>query len=241
MRCLVCGETLEKDRAWEHIRAVHLSPLGLTQEMILEHARKTAHPLQIKTAYLTCINLQEKVIYFSLDNAELLIAFAAAHRAIPWTDIVEWQILHEKGHLACLGQYEPLYPVRPMVLINAEDYYINRYLIPETYWPVCLMNARCATAIRNLAPLPHNLRDPYYYCTLATFIAYEAVTFGDIHFLTSREARLVNTISAIFKQIKEVKDIPGASQEISQVFDRIQSPGGARLHLQRKRDLPPGH
>jgi hypothetical protein len=221
MQCLVCGERLARDGAWEHIRAVHLGPLGLTQEKILAHARQTAQPLEIKTAYLTCINLRERVIYFSVDNAELLIAFAAAHGPLPWMDIVEWQVLHEKGHLACLGRYEPLGPVNPAVLANAEDYYINRHLLPDKYWPVCVINARCATVIRNIAPVPPNLRDAYYYCTLATFLAYEAVTLADLHFLTPKEAGLVQTISRIFKKIKEVEDIPGASQEIGEILDGL--------------------
>lgn len=218
MRCLVCGEVMDSGLGWDHIRSVHLAPLNLTQEMILAHAQKIAQPLEIKTAYITCLKLPEKIIYFSLDNAELLIAYANEKNQIPWTDIVEWQILHEKGHLTLGGLYEPPPGVRPAIIQNAEDYYINRYLIPENYWPVCLANARCATAIRNLAPVPSRLRDSYFYLTLATFLAYEAVTFPDIIFLQSWEARYVDLISNLFRKIQNSKDISLVSKKIEGVF-----------------------
>lgn len=226
MRCLACGATLEGKDNWEHIRAVHLQPLGVTQEKILAHAREAAQPLEIKTAQVTCISLKDNIIYFSIDNAELLIAFAQEHGPIPWTEIVEWQILHEKGHLSCRSLYEISGPGRPYVLVNAEDYYINRYLLPEKYWRVCLLNARCATAIRNIAPLPYNMRDGYYYCTLATFLAYEAVTFADIHFLKASEARFTEIISRFLRKVNEAKDIPLISLEIGQVFARLYPPAG---------------
>jgi len=211
---------------WEHIRAVHLEPLGLTQEEILVHARDCARPLDFKTAYITCINLRDNTIYFSLDNAELLIAFAQEHGRIPWRDIVAWQILHEKGHAACRQLYEPPPAARLYILCNGEDYYINRYLIPARYWPVCLANARCAVAIRTIAPLPHELRDGYYYCTLATFLAYDAITMADIHFLKSEEARFTGIISRFFRKILGPEDISWVSNEIAQVFDRLSPPPG---------------
>lgn len=226
MRCLVCSEIIAEGRGWEHIRAVHLEPLGLTQEKILEHARKIAQPLEVKTAYLTCINLKENVIYFSLDNAELLIAFAKEHGNVPWMDIVEWQMLHEKGHITCQGLYGPPELIKPAVLLNAEDYYINKHLIPEKYWQACIMNARCATEIRNITPLPDDMRDTYYYCTLATFLAYEAVTFEDISFLKPQEARFVQITSGMFRRIKVVEDIPMVAQEIGEAFARLFPPPG---------------
>lgn len=208
MRCLACGAELAKPLVWDHIRAVHLAPLDLTQEKILAQAQEIAHPLQIKTAHLTCLKLPEKIIYYSLDNAELLIAYAAANSRIPWTDIVAWQILHEKGHLILQGQYEPPREVRPAVLVNAEDYYINRHLIPEKYWPVCLLNARCAVTIRALAPVPPRLRDAYFYLTLATFLAYDAVTLADAPFLDAREAKVAATLALLFREITAIEDLP---------------------------------
>ena len=100
MKCLVCGEIIEGEKSWEHVRSVHLQPIGLTQEKIIEHARKIADPLEVESAYLTCINLREKIILISPVNTALLIAFASEHGDIPWTEVVEWQILHEKAHLS---------------------------------------------------------------------------------------------------------------------------------------------
>ncbi len=214
MRCLVCGAELELQQGWDHIRQVHLAPLDLTPEKILEQAQRIAHPVEIKTANLTCVKLPEKVIYFSVDNAELLIAYAAAHGRIPWRDVVAWQILHEKGHLALLGRYEPPQGVRPAVVLNAEDYYINCYLIPEQYWPVCLANARCAVAIRNFAPMPLRLLDAYFYLTLAVFLACRAVTVADLSFLNRRETDFVATIAPLMKKIRDLQDIPRISLEV---------------------------
>jgi hypothetical protein len=214
MRCLVCGAELEPQAGWDHIRTVHLAPLDLTPEKILKQAQKIAHPVELKTADLTCVKLPEKIIYFSIDNAELLIAYATAHGNIPWTDVVAWQILHEKGHLDLLGRYEPPQGVRLAVVLNAEDYYINRYLIPEKYWPVCLANARCAVAIRNFAPMPLRLRDAYFYLTLAVFLACGAVTVADLPFLNRRETDFVATISPLIKKIRDSQDIPRVSLEV---------------------------
>jgi hypothetical protein len=214
MRCLVCGAELEPQQSWDHIRTVHLASLDLTPERILEQARRIAHPVEIKTANLTCVKLPEKVIYFSLDNAELLIAYAAEHGQINWMDVVTWQILHEKGHLALLGNYEPPQGVRPAVVLNAEDYYINRYLIPEQYWPVCLANARCAVTIRNFAPMPLRLRDAYFYLTLAVFLACQAVTVANLPFLNRREADFVTTIFPLMKKIRDSQDIPRVCLEV---------------------------
>jgi hypothetical protein len=214
MRCLVCGAELEPHQGWDHIRTVHLASLDLTPEKILEQARSIAHPVEIKTANLTCVKLPEKVIYFSIDNAELLIAYATEHGQINWMDAVTWQILHEKGHLALLGNYEPPQGVRPAVVLNAEDYYINCYLIPEQYWPVCLANARCAVAIRNFAPMPLRLRDAYFYLTLAVFLACQAVTVADLPFLNRREIDFVTTIFPLMKKIRDIQDIPRVSLEI---------------------------
>jgi len=206
---------------WEHIRSVHLAPLNLTQEMILAHAQTIAQPLEVKTAYITCLKLPERVIYFSLDNAELLIAYASEKSQIPWKDIVEWQILHEKGHLTLQGLYEVPYGVRPAIIQNVEDYYINRHLIPENYWPVCLANARCAVAIRSLAPVPPRFRDAYFYLTLATFLAYEAVTLADLTFLNSKEAEFTATLSLLFRKINETQDISPVCQEIERAGSPI--------------------
>jgi hypothetical protein len=214
MRCLACGAELEPHQGWDHIRSVHLAPLEVTQEKILAQAGRIAHPLEIKTANLTCLKLPEKVIYFSIDNAELLIAYAGEHGQIPWIDVVTWQILHEKGHLALLDRYEPPQGVRPAVVLNAEDYYINCYLIPEHYWPVCLANARCAVTIRNFAPMPLRFRDAYFYLTLAVFLACQAVTVADLPFLNRREIDFVTTISPLMRKIRDLQDIPRVSLEV---------------------------
>jgi len=228
MRCLACGAELDKQQAWDHIRSVHLAPLDLTQEKILAEARKIAQPLKIKTANLTCLKLPEKVIYFSLDNAELLIAYAAVNSQLPWTDVVAWQILHEKGHLSVLGRYEPPLGASPAVLVNAEDYYINRFIIPAAYWPVCLANARCAVAIRNLAPVPPRLRDAYFYLTLATFLAYEAVTLAEALFLSQKEAEFVAPLAPLFKKIKAIEDISPVSRQLELAMSPILPPAQSR-------------
>ena len=221
MRCLVCGEAVEKGKGWEHLRSVHLEPLGVTQKDILEHAEKTAHPIKIRTSYITFINLRENIIYFSLENAEILIAFAKKHGNISWTEVVEWQILHEKGHVSCRELYNYPRSFKPYILLNVEDYYINKYLIPEEYWRVCIINARCSTAIRNITPLPNNLRDGYFYCTLATFLAYDAVTINDLNFLNPDEVRFVEIVSNCFKQLKNANDILSVNKNISTIFDQL--------------------
>lgn len=220
MLCLVCGESLERGKSWDHIRAAHLQPLGLTQELILDYAREAAYPLEVRPGWVTCVNLKDQVIYFSLENAELLIGFAHEHGRVPWQDVVAWQVLHEKGHLVCHGLYEAPSGVPPFILMNVEDYWINRYLIPEKYWPVCRMNARCSVRIRNIAPLPPALRDGYYYCTLATFLAYGAVTVEDLPFLTSPEARLAGLISQFFLKITQAGDIVRISQDLARCLAR---------------------
>ena len=226
MRCLVCGEIIEGEKSWEHVRSVHLESIGLTQEKIIEHARKIADPLEVGAAYVTCINLREKIIFVSLVNTELLIAFAREHGDIPWTEVVEWQILHEKAHLSCRDIYEPLSTVEPHVSANVEDYYINRYMIPRKYWQVCLMNARCSIDIRNISPMPYTLRDGNYYCTLATFIAYDAITFEEFNFLMQAECRFVEMISKFFRKITAVEHISIVSVEIDRAFKRLLPPKG---------------
>jgi hypothetical protein len=226
MQCLVCGEEIERDKSWDHIQAVHLKPIGLTQEQVFEHARKTAHPIALKTASVTCINLKKKIIYFSLDNAELLIAFAYQHGNIPWMEVVEWQILHEVGHIKCKDQFEPPRACSAHILASAEDYYINRHLIPEKYWRVCIANARCSTVIRNVSPMPYDLRNGYYYSTLATFLAYDAVTLADFGFLQPTEVRFVEIISDLFRKIEEVKEIPVVANEIDGAFEQLFPPKG---------------
>jgi hypothetical protein len=218
MKCLVCGEILERQNSWEHIRSVHLEPIGVTQERLFEHALKVALPIEVKTAYVTCVSPKDEVIYFSLDNAELLIAFSSEHSKIPWQQVVEWQILHEKGHLACRDLYEAPRLARPHVVMNAEDYYINKYFIQDKYWPVCELNARCSMEIRNISPLPHELRDTHYYCTLATFIAYDAVVPENCSFLNHQEAYFIEKISKSYRKIKRIEDIPLVSREVDEAF-----------------------
>ena len=226
MKCLVCGEIIAGEKSWEHVRSVHLKPISLTQEKIIEHSRKIADPIEVRSAYVTCINLREKIIFVSLVNTELLIAFAREHGDIPWAEVVEWQILHEKAHLSCRDIYEPPSTVEPHVLANVEDYYINRYMIPQKYWRVCLTNARCSIEIRNISPMPYGLRDGNYYCTLATFVAYDAATFEEFNFLIPAESKFVEIISKFFRKIKIVEHISTVSKEIDRAFKRLQPPKG---------------
>lgn len=221
MKCLACGADLPPAKGWEHIRAVHLAPLGVTPEKILNYACHVALPLKVKLAPLTCIKLPEKIIYFSLDNAALLIAYAAEKGGVPWTDVVAWQILHEKGHLTLRGLYEPPEGVRPEVVVNVEDYYINRYLVPGEYWPVCRLNARCAVVIRSLVPVPAGRRDAYFYLTLGTFLAYEAVTVDELTFLTGREAEWVTDCAAQFVKIREVEDLALVGRELERMATHL--------------------
>ena len=222
MKCLVCGEIIAGEKSWEHMRSVHLKSIALTQEKIIEHARRIAYPIEVRSANVTCINLREKIIFVSPVNTELFIAFAQERGDIPWTEVVEWQILHEKAHLSCRDIYEPPSSVEPYVLSNVEDYYINRYMIPKKYWRVCLMNAKCSIEIRNISPLPYSLRDGNYYCTLATFVAYDAGTFEEFNFLIPSESKFVEIISKFFRKIKKVEHMSTVSIEIDRVFKRIQ-------------------
>ena len=222
MKCLVCGEIIAGKKSWEHVRSMHLEPIGLSREDIIEHARKIADPIEVRSAYVTCINLREKIIFVSPVNTELLIAFAREHGDIPWTEVVEWQILHEKAHLSCREIYEPPKIVEPHVLANVEDYYINRYMIPQKYWRVCLMNARCSIEIRNISPMPYSLRDGNYYCTLVTFVAYGSTTLEGFNFLTPAEYRFVETISKFFRKFETVEHIPLFSKEIDRAFKDLQ-------------------
>lgn len=221
MQCLVCGEIIAGAKIWEHVRSVHLEPIALTPEKIIEHARKIADPLEVRSGHVTCINLQDKIIFVSLVNTELLIALAREHGDIPWTEVVEWQILHEKAHLTFRNIYEPPGIVEPYVSANVEDYYINKYMISPKYWPVCLTNARCSIEIRNIAPLPYRLRDGNYYCTLATFVAYDAAAFEECHFLKPAESEFVEIIAKLFKKIKAVEHISPVSTEIDRAFKRL--------------------
>ena len=66
--------------------------------------------------------------------------------------------------------------------------------------------------------MPYSLRDGNYYCTLATFVAYEATTFEEFNFLTPAEFRFVETISKIFRKIETVEHIPLVSKEIDRAF-----------------------
>ena len=226
MKCLVCGEVIAGEKSWEHVRSVHLEPIGLTQEKIIKHAKKNADTIEVRLGYLACINLRDKIIFVSLVNTELLIAFARERGDIPWTEVVEWQILHEKAHLSCRDMYEPFRTVEPHVLANVEDYYINRYMIPQKYWRVCLTNARCSVEIRNMSPMPYRLRDGNYYCTLATFIAYDAATFEEFNFLKPAESEFVDIISKFFRKIKAVEHISTVSEEIDRAFKRLQPAKG---------------
>jgi hypothetical protein len=112
------------------------------------------------------------------------------------------------------------------VQVNAEDYYINKFLLPPEYWKVCLQNARCAVEIRNITPLPYEMRDGYFYCTLATFLAYGAVTWGDVTFVKPAEGQMVEILAGLFRQIKDIQDIPRVSQELSDIFPRLHPPPG---------------
>ncbi len=226
MRCFICGKITERGGNREHIRTVHIEPLGITQEEIFEHAKKVAHPIEVKTAYITCINLKENIIFFSIDNAELSIAFASEYHDIPWEDVVEWQILHEKEHITCRDLYQPPVPFRPYVVINVEDYYINRYLIPQKYWRVFIATARCSTSIRKLVPTPYDLRDGYYYCSLATFLAFDAVSTKDFNFLKPSESAFVERIAKVLIKIKDSEDIYTASIKIGDIFDNLYPPRG---------------
>lgn len=222
MKCLVCGEAIAGEKIREHVRSVHLEPIGLTREKIINHARKYAEPIEIRLGHVTCVNLQDKIIFISPVNTELLIAFARDRGGIPWTDVVEWQILHEKAHLSCRDMYEPLRTVEPHVSANVEDYYINRYMIPKKYWRVCLSNARCSIEIRNMSPMPYHLRDGNYYCTLATFIAYDAAFVEEFNFLKPTESEFVDILSKLFKKIETVEHISSVSEEIDRAFKRLE-------------------
>ena len=225
MRCLVCSKVIERKKSWEHIRSEHLKPADLTRGKILEHAKKVAHPIELKTAYLTCVNLEENIIYLSLHSAELLIAFGGERSNIPWDEIVEWMILHEKGHLQCKDLYERP-EVSAQVLVSTEDYYIDKYLLPEKYWRVCKVNGKCSTVIRDISPLPYGLRDRYYYTSLATFLAYGAVTLKDFNFLQPSEGKFVEIISRFFGQIEKAEEIPIAAKQIEGVFKELYPPKG---------------
>ncbi len=220
MKCLVCGEVIAGEKSWEHVRSVHLEPMGLTREAIIKHARKIADPVALRLGHVTQISLRDKIIFVSLVNTELLIAFARERGDIPWAEVVEWQILHEKAHLSCRDLYQPSRTVAPHVVASAEDYYINRFMIPQKYWRVCLMNARCSIEIRNMYPMPYRLRDGNYYSTLATFIAYDAGTFEEFNFLTPAEAIFVDIISKLFRKIKAIEHISTVSEEIDRAFKR---------------------
>ena len=225
MECLVCRAVIEREKSWEHIRSEHLKPADLTREKILEHAKKVAHPIELKTAYVTCVKVEENTIYLSLNSAELLIAFGGERSNIPWDEIVEWMILHEKGHLQCKDLYERP-KVSAQILLNVEDYYIDKYLLPEKYWRVCKVNGECSTVIRDISPLPYVLRDGYYYTSLATFLAYGAVTLEDFNFLKPSEAKFVEIISTFIGKIERAEEIPTAAREIEGVFKELYPPKG---------------
>jgi hypothetical protein len=225
MQCLVCGKIIEREKSWEHIRSEHVKPPDLTREKILQHAKKVAHPFELKTAYVTCVKVEENTIYLSLNSAELLIAFGGEHANIPWDEIVEWMILHEKGHLQCKDLYERP-EVSAHVLASVEDYFIDKYLLPEKYYRVCKVNGKCSIAIRDISPLPYALRDGYYYTSLATFLAYGAGTLKDFNFLKPSEAKFVETISRLLGKIEKAEEIPTAAREIESVFKQLYPPKG---------------
>ena len=226
MRCLICGDTPEKGKGWQHLVTAHLDPYRVTPENIWTKVRQLAQPLEIRPGPLTCISIKENRIYFSVENAALLIAYAQKHAGLPWETVLAWLILHEKGHLTLKGQYSPPESCPPQVQVNVEDYYLNKFLLPPEYWRVCRLNARCAVEIRNIAPIPDEMREGYFYCTLATFLAYDAVTPGDITFLQPAEGQMVEILAGFFRQIKDIQDIPRISQELSDVFPRLHPPPG---------------
>ncbi|MEW6387559.1 MAG: hypothetical protein AB1491_08595 [Thermodesulfobacteriota bacterium] len=226
MRCLICGDTSDEARGWQHLYAKHLEPYGVNPEKIWTKVRELARPLEVSPGPVTCIGLEENRIYFNLENAALLIAYAQKHAGLSWEKVVTWLILHEQVHLTFKEKYSPPASCLPYVQANAEDYYINKVLLPPGYWQVCRQNARCATEIRNIAPLPYELRDGYFYCTLATFLAYDAVTPEDITFVKPAEGEMVEILAIFFEKIREVKDIPRIIEKISDIFPRLQPPPG---------------
>lgn len=226
MHCVLCGAPVGIGQVWGHLRSRHLEPLNLTPGKLWDYARKIAGPLEMKSGELTCLKLPEKIIYFSLENAELLIAFAWEEAGLPWTEVVEWQILHEKGHLQCQGSYQAAPGTKPYILVNVEDYLINKFLLPEKYWPVCLANARLAVRIRNLFPVPSALRDGYFYCTQATFLAYGAVTGADLRFCRPGEIHFTEILSRLFLKIEQAADLPLVASLIGETFSRFYPPGG---------------
>jgi hypothetical protein len=226
MRCLICGDTPEKGKTWQHLYQAHLEPYGVIPEKIWTKARQLARPLEVRPAPITFLKPEENRIYFSVENAALLMAYVQKHAGLPWETVLTWLILHEQGHLQLQGQYQLPDSCPPYVQVNAEDYYINKFLLPPEYWKVCLMNALCAVEIRNIAPLPDEMRDGYFYCSLATFLAYDAVTLGEITFMKPAEGRLAEILAGIFRQIKDIPDLPKVCREISDIFPRLHPPPG---------------
>ena len=74
--------------------------------------------------------------------------------------------------------------------------------------------------------MPYTLRDGNYYCTLATFIAYDAVTFEEFNFLMPAESNFVEILSKFFRKIKAVEHISIVSKEIDRVSKRLLPPKG---------------
>jgi len=74
--------------------------------------------------------------------------------------------------------------------------------------------------------MPYSLRDGNYYCTLATFVAYDAVTFEEFNVLIPAESKFVEIISKFFRKINAVEHISAVSKEIDRAFKRLQPPKG---------------
>ncbi|RLI75751.1 hypothetical protein DRO97_02485 [Archaeoglobales archaeon] len=216
MICIICGKNVQKDTFLKHLE----SHFYLNKDEIVGYFQELCHPFNVKLHKATCVDVKNRTIFFSVENAALFIAFAKERFGIDWKKCCEWMALHEKYHIELREFYEPP-NVNYNIISNVEDYYIEKNMMPEEYKDVCIANARLVVELRRIMPFSRkSLVDKdinaYYYMTLA---AWHALGIDFNLKLKSFEWAFIKNVSNLMKEIKDFKDLPKVMLKISSLHD----------------------
>lgn len=200
MKCIICMEDVFTSID-NHVRA-HLSVSG---EEIYGYFTEIVRPYKTALHNITATDVKRGIVYFSMENAMLFIAYAERYHGLTWHECCEWMGLHEKNHLLLRKFYNPP-AANPHIVSNVEDYYIEKFMMPQKYRSVYEANAKLIIEIRRMmAPfelynMSHSIR--LYHClTYACWHALDAISADDV-ILPQHELKFTLKASSIMKGIE---------------------------------------
>lgn len=144
MKCIICKEDVSSSID-SHIKG-HIS---VSEEEIYSYFKQIVKPYRTALHNITATDVKRGIVYFSMENAIMFIAYAERYNGLLWQQCCEWMGLHEKNHLLLRRLYDPP-AVNHHIISNVEDYYIENFMMPVKYRPAYEANAKLIMEIRKM-------------------------------------------------------------------------------------------